>query len=68
MALLSIAKQQCKQAVIEFHSNEAVVYGLLMKLRVGSGDRSKIDVLVCRVRGAREFIRWMVKTFDSRGW
>jgi hypothetical protein len=24
--------QQCKQAVIEFHSNETVVYGLLMKL------------------------------------
>jgi hypothetical protein len=30
--------QQCKQAVglIEFHRYEIVVYGLLMKLRVGS--------------------------------
>jgi hypothetical protein len=30
MALLSIVTQQCKQAVIEFHSNETVVYGLLL--------------------------------------
>jgi hypothetical protein len=28
--------QQCKQAVIDFHINETVVYGLLMKLGAGS--------------------------------
>jgi hypothetical protein len=50
---------------------------------VGSGDRSGADVCIwlrtplrleakfvsgnC-ARGAREFIRWTVKTFDRRGW
>jgi hypothetical protein len=29
MALVSIVTQQCKQAVIEFHSNETVDYRLL---------------------------------------
>jgi hypothetical protein len=31
-------------------------------------DRLSTDVLVCRARGTHEFLRWMVKTFDRRGW
>jgi hypothetical protein len=48
MALLSIVTQQCKQAVIEFHSNETVVYGLLLIVinsRVGcSWVRERVEV------------------------
>jgi hypothetical protein len=39
--------QQCKQAVIEFHRYETVVYGLLMKLRVGVTRPCESDVYVC---------------------
>jgi hypothetical protein len=41
--------QQCKQAVIEFHSNETVVFGTSTEIgSVGSRDRSNTDVLVYR--------------------
>jgi hypothetical protein len=60
-----------------------VVFGTSTDIAVGSGDRSGADVcvfgcgllLVGRLssyqeiaRGASEFIRWTVKTFDRRGW
>jgi hypothetical protein len=65
-----VSTQQCKRR--RYYGNGDVIYeykeGLGMNLSVGSGDRSSTNVLVCRARGAREFIRWTVKTFDSRGW
>jgi hypothetical protein len=58
-----------------------VVFGTSTDIAVGSGDRSGADVYLAAdsfeigrlssyreiARGAREFIRWAVKTFDRRG-
>jgi hypothetical protein len=40
-----IVTQQCKQAVIEFHSNETVVYGLLLIYTVGSENEERLDMI-----------------------
>jgi hypothetical protein len=54
--------QQCNQAVIEFHSNETVVYGLLMKLCEWSENESRLDA----IRGATDWREEHVSLYSGR--